>query len=187
VLELGAGFSTLVSALACARNREDGHDSGLVSCDPYAISPAPGDAPGLSELRKIGAEDVPLSDYQALGPGDVLFIDSSHTVKVGGDVNHLFLEVLPRLADGVLVHVHDVFLPWHYPRDWIDHNRWYWAEQYLLQAFLAFNSRARVLVAAYAAHRRDPARLGALIPNYRASAPPLSLWMKIGQAPASTP
>jgi hypothetical protein len=78
------------------------------------------------------------------------------------------------------VHVHDVFLPWHYPRDWIDHNHWYWAEQYLLQAFLAFNPRVDVLVGAYAAHRRDPARLGRLVPNYRSSVPPLSLWMRIG-------
>lgn len=180
ILELGAGFSTLVSAMACERNRAQGHESSLVTCDPYAIPPAPGEIPGLTELRAVRAEDLPLTAYEGLGEGDILFIDSSHTVKVGGDVTHLFLEVVPRLRDGVLVHVHDVFLPWSYPREWIDHNHWYWAEQYLLQAFLAFNSRARVLVAAYAAHRRQPGRLAEVVPNYRPSAAPLSLWFRIG-------
>ena len=60
-----------------------------------------------------------LDFFSQLGPGDVLFIDSSHTVKIGGDVNYLFLEVLPRLKPGVIVHVHDIFFPFDYRRDWV--------------------------------------------------------------------
>lgn len=184
VLELGAGFSTLCSALAVEHNRKDGHATELVTCDPYAVAPAPGAVQGLSELRPVRAEDLPVSEYGRLSAGDILFIDSSHTVKVGGDVTHLFLEVLPRLQPGVLVHVHDVFLPWHYPREWLAHNRWYWAEQYLLQAYLIGNPNVEVLFAAYAAHRRDPRRLGSLVPNYRPAAAPLSLWLRTADAPS---
>src|SRR5207247_5820903 len=82
-----------------------------------------------------------------LQSGDVLFIDSSHTVKIGGDVNYLFLEVLPRLKPGVIVHVHDIFLPFEYPREWVRDDFRFWAEQYLLQAFLTFNSEFQVLMA----------------------------------------
>ena len=78
--------------------------------------------------------------FEKLEAGDVLFIDSSHVAKTGSDVNYLFFEVLPRLRRGVRVHVHDIFLPIEYPRDWvIDENR-SWNEQYVLRALLMFSS-----------------------------------------------
>ena len=76
----------------------------------------------------------------------MLFIDSSHTVKIGGDVNYLFLEVLPRLNPGVIVHIHDIFFPFDYPRDWVINKLRFWTEQYLLQTFLTFNSEFEVLM-----------------------------------------
>ncbi len=178
VLELGAGFSTLAAALAVEANAAEGQRTRLVSCDPHAIAPEPGAVPGLAELRPVAAEDLPLDEFTSLGANDILFIDSSHTVKVGGDVVHLFCEVLPRLAAGVLVHVHDVYLPWPYPRQWVAHNSWYWAEQYLLQAFLCENSDWEVLVAAYALHRRRRDDLTRLIPNAVGAPPPLSFWLR---------
>lgn len=177
VLELGAGFSTLVSAAACARNARDGHPATFVACDPYAVAPLEPIA-GLTELRPVNAEDLPLSELTSLAENDILFVDSSHTVRIGGDVTHILLEVLPRLAPGVVVHLHDVFLPWHYPREWIEHNRWYWAEQYLLQALLAGSRDWEVLVAAYAAFRADAPRLRRAIPNIDPVHPPLSFWMR---------
>lgn len=185
VLELGAGFSTLVIAMACEANGRDGHETRFVSHDPYAVPPPSGQVAGLTELRAARAEDVPVTDFEALGDGDILFIDSSHAVRIGGDVIYLYNEVLPRLAPGVIVHVHDVFLPWPYPRDWIEHNRWYWAEQYLVQAFLAFNDRIHVLWAAHAVHREQRDRLSRVIPNYRPDAAPLSLWMRVGSGHAA--
>jgi hypothetical protein len=71
-------------------------------------------------------------------PGDFLFIDSTHVVKVGGDVTYLYFEVLPRLGPGVHVHIHDVFFPFEYPRGWIEEGR-VWSEAYLLRAFLLHN------------------------------------------------
>src|SRR5204863_7497466 len=92
-------------------------------------------------------QGVDLGFFSQLGPSDVLFIDSSHTVKIGGDVNYLFLEVLPRLNPGVIVHVHDIFFPFDYGRDWVMDGFRFWTEQYLLQAFLSFNSQFEVLMA----------------------------------------
>jgi hypothetical protein len=178
ILELGAGFSTLVAARAAAANTADGHPSELISCDPYAVPPPPGAVPGLAELRPVAAQDVPLVEYEALEAGDVLFIDSSHTVKVGGDVVHLLGEVLPRLRPGVLVHLHDIYLPWPYPRAWVARARWYWAEQYLLQALLCDSAAWEVLAGAFALSRLHGPELQRLIPNLSGSPAPLSFWLR---------
>jgi hypothetical protein len=102
---------------------------------------------GLTSLIPSKVEEVSLDLFTELEPSDVLFIDSSHVVRTGGDVTYLFLEVLPRLRPGVVVHVHDIFLPREYPREWVTEELRFWTEQYLLQAFLVFNSAFRVLFA----------------------------------------
>jgi hypothetical protein len=107
----------------------------------------------LNSLIEKKVEDLDLDFFSQLGPGDILFIDSSHTVKIGGDVNYLFLEKLPRLKPGVIVHVHDIFIPFDYRRDWVMDEFRFWTEQYLLQAFLTFNSEFEVLIAnSYLSH-----------------------------------
>jgi hypothetical protein len=90
---------------------------------------------------------VSLDLFRTLHAGDVLFIDSSHVAKIGGDVTYLYLEVLPRLKPGVVVHIHDIFFPKEYPRAWNMEEFRFWNEQYLLQAFLTFNSEFSVLLA----------------------------------------
>ncbi len=87
--------------------------------------------------------------FTGLDANDILFIDSTHVLKIGGDVKYEYLEILPRLKAGVIVHSHDIFLPREYPKKWILDNHWFWTEQYLLQAFLAFNSAFEVLWAAH--------------------------------------
>jgi hypothetical protein len=96
----------------------------------------------------------------------VLFIDSSHIVRAGGDVNHVILEVLPRLAPGVLVHFHDIYLPYDYQRDLLQtflHNN----ETSLLRAFLIFNARFRILFSLSMLHYDCPAGLREVFPEYR--------------------
>jgi hypothetical protein len=78
-----------------------------------------------------------------IGPGDVLFIDSSHVSRIGSDVNQLFLDIIPRLPAGVHVHIHDIFYPFDYPRRWIYRGR-AWNESYLLRALLINNDRLRI-------------------------------------------
>jgi len=94
-----------------------------------------------------------------LQQGDLLFIDSSHTVKPGGDVNYLILEVLPRLRKGVIVHFHDIYLPFDYQRDVLQ-TFFHWAETSLLRAFLIFNDKARIIFCLSHLHyeRRDALR-----------------------------
>ena len=143
VIEVGSGYSTRLAAQAALTNAS----TELVCIEPY-----PGDVvaqgfAGLTELIASRVEHVSLDLFTSLEAGDVLFIDSSHVVKTGGDVAFLFLEVLPRLRQGVVVHVHDVFLPHEYPRECVVDGLRFWNEQHLLQSFLMFNSEFRVLLA----------------------------------------
>jgi hypothetical protein len=85
-----------------------------------------------------------LDVFTTLGRGDILFIDTSHTVKTGGDVTWIFHEIIPRLAPGVMVHVHDAFVPGDYPEEWVLEG-WGWNEVYLLHSFLAFNSEFEIV------------------------------------------
>jgi hypothetical protein len=89
-------------------------------------------------------QDVPLERFAALSANDILFIDSTHVAKIGSDVNYLFFEVLPRLNAGVYVHLHDIFYPFEYPKEWVYGGR-AWNEAYLLRAFLQFNRAFEVV------------------------------------------
>jgi len=93
-----------------------------------------------------------------LEAGDILFIDSSHEVRPGNDVVRLFLNIVPRLRSGVVIHVHDIFLPFEYPREWIIENTLNvkWAEQYLLQAMLQASNEFEVLWPGYFLQRTLP-------------------------------
>ncbi len=142
IIEVGSGFSSLVSGEAAAKN----NSSALICIEPFPQEFLKQGFPGLHSLIEKRVEDVDLNFFSQLGSGDILFIDSSHTVKIGGDVNYLFLEVLPRLKPGVIVHVHDIFFPFDYRRDWVMDEFRFWTEQYLLQAFLTFNSEFEVLM-----------------------------------------
>jgi len=149
IIEVGSGFSSLVAAEAIAKNK----NSTLICIEPFPLDFLRQGFPGLHSLIEKKVEDIGLEFFSQLESGDILFIDSSHTVKIGGDVNYLFLEVLPRLKPGVIVHVHDIFLPFDYRRDWVIDELRFWTEQYLLQSFLSFNSEFEVLMAnAYLAH-----------------------------------
>jgi len=150
IIEVGGGFSSLVAAEAIAKNK----DSALICIEPFPPDFLRAGFPGLRSLIEKKVEDMDVEFFSQLESGDILFIDSSHTVKIGGDVNFLFLEVLPRLNPGVIVHVHDIFLPFDYRRDWVVDELRFWSEQYLLQAFLTFNSQFEVLLAnRYLAHK----------------------------------
>ena len=143
IVEIGSGYSSLISGQAAAKNG----DAALVCIEPFPLDFLRKGFPGLRALVEKKVEDVGLDFFSELQSGDILFIDSSHTVKIGGDVNYLFLEVLPRLNPGVIVHVHDILFPFDYRRDWVMDEFRFWTEQYLLQAFLAFNSQFEVLAA----------------------------------------
>lgn len=146
ILEIGSGNSTILAGQACLQNESEGFPRPeLIAVEPYPWDMfVNGECPGLGKLIKSRVQDVDIELFQSLGDGDILFIDSSHVLKSGGDVQMEYLEILPRLAPGVLVHIHDISLPRAYPISYYE-NYLYWNEQYLLQAFLAFNSRFEVI------------------------------------------
>lgn len=88
---------------------------------------------------------VDIGVFEQLRENDVLFIDSTHVSKIGSDVNRLLFEIFPALAPGVVIHLHDVFYPFEYPKEWIYEGR-AWNEAYLVRAFLQFNNRFQVLL-----------------------------------------
>jgi hypothetical protein len=138
LLEVGSGWSTRVARRAIG---DLGLLTTLVSVDPEPRAEVDAICDEVVRARVEGYADTIV---ERLKPGDILFIDSSHRVLMGNDVTVLFLEVLPRLQPGVLVHVHDVFLPWDYPAEWADR---VYAEQYLLaMLLLAAGDRLRVVL-----------------------------------------
>ena len=163
IIEVGSGFSSLVLGQAAARNKS----SALICIDPFPheLTRENNRIPALQSLIESKVEDVDVEFFSQLESGDILFIDSSHTVKTGGDVNYLFLEVLPRLKPGVIVHVHDIFFPFEYRRDWMLEQFRFWTEQYLLQAFLIFNSEFEVLIANSYLNHYYASDLKAAFPN----------------------
>jgi predicted O-methyltransferase YrrM len=97
------------------------------------------------EIIPNRVQDVSLDKFSSLAEGDILFVDSSHVCKVGSDVNTLFFEILPSLASGVYIHIHDIFFPFEYPTEWIYEGR-AWNEAYLLRAFLQYNPTFKIVL-----------------------------------------
>jgi len=180
IFEIGSGHSTYLSAQAVLKNRrESGRECEFIAFEPYPNEVLAGGFPGLSKVVPVQAQDIPLSEFGRLKENDILFIDSSHVLKIGSDVQYEYLEVIPRLNRGVLVHLHDIFLPAEYRREWIFKNYKFWNEQYLLQAFLAFNDGFEVLWAGSYMHLKHPDKLRAAFSSYEADRTwPGSFWMR---------
>ena len=165
VVEIGSGTSTAVMAQAAALNSRDGRPrTSIITVDPYPAQ----------ELHQLPGVEV-RSDYgQAVGPaltdelgaGDLLFIDSTHALKTSSEVGWLYLEVIPSLAPGVVVHVHDIFLPYLF-RPTLLSEYFDWQETALLAALLTGSDDVRVLCCQSALHDADPARLVNVLPDCR--------------------
>lgn len=174
VIEVGSGFSSLM--MADVRKRFLGTSTTLQCIEPYPRAFLRDPTYGF-ELVESKVEHVPLSFFESLSAGDFLFIDSSHVSKTGSDVNYLIFEVISHLPAGVLVHVHDIFLPNDYPYEWVVTNNRSWNEQYVLQAYLMFNPKAQIVFGSSYAHHVLPteaaAALGEGVPTFGGS-----LWFR---------
>ncbi len=181
IVEIGSGWSTMVASKAMEVNEQEGHAGEITAIEPY---PYPYFRAVVARTPRIHLDEtqlqqVPLERFTELAPGDILFIDSSHVGKIGSDVLYEFLEILPRIRPGVVVHVHDIFLPADYPREWVLAEHRFWNEQYILQAFLAFNRGYEVLLAGSYLHRLHPEALRETIKGYDPAVHlPGSFWMR---------
>jgi predicted O-methyltransferase YrrM len=145
IIEVGSGYSSAV--MLDTNDLFFSKSIGLTFIEPnperlYSL---------LSEEDKRRCEiivdevqEVPVERFDQLEAKDILFIDSSHVVKIGSDVVHLLTNVLPTLKKGVLIHIHDVFWPFEYPEIWLSQGR-AWNELYMVKAFLQFNTHFRIL------------------------------------------
>ena len=176
--EIGSGFSTLLAADALGRNGTDGCPCRFTAIDPHSSPQFEAALPRDVELWRVPVQEVALSEFQSLGENDILFIDSSHVCKIGSDVEFLFLEVLPHIRPGVVVHVHDIFMPVEYPKQWVLDWHRFWNEQYLLQAFLSFNTAFEVLWAGQWMHIKYPDLLRKAFPSYKPGVSAGSFWFR---------
>lgn len=143
VIEIGSGFSSLLTADVSRRFMDGNMDFTCI--EPYPRVFLKEGVDGISRLIEQKVESVPLDFFSKLREGDILFIDSSHVSKTGSDVNYIYLEILPRLKQGVIIHIHDIFFPHDYPKQWVLEEGRSWNEQYLLRAMLMFNPHFEVL------------------------------------------
>jgi hypothetical protein len=179
LIEVGSGYSTRLIAQAAIANAGEGHPLDYLVIDPFPSGTLRAGLPGVSRLLPQRVQDVSAGEFDSLGRDDILFIDSSHVLKIGSDVQFEYLEVLPRLNPGVVVHAHDIFLPAEYPRSWVMGMKRFWNEQYMLQAFLAFNREFQVLWGSSFMHLRQPEHLEATFPAYDRSRDwPASFWFR---------
>lgn len=168
VIEIGSGNSTRVTRKAMKLN---GWGS-IVSIDPYPRR----DIDNLvNEFIQDRVENVALERFTSLQENDILFIDSSHRLWPENDVKFLFEQVLPILRPGVLIHIHDIFLPMDYPEEFLVHAN---TEQDFLQAFLAFNNEFRVLVSAGYLMAKHQSLLQNPLKNFNKALNPGCFWMQ---------
>lgn len=177
VFEVGSGNSTLMAIKAIRRNHEEdpSYECKHVCIEPYEMSWL--EATGVSVVRKK-VEDVELAFFSELQENDILFIDSSHVIRPQGDVLFEYLELLPSLNKGVIVHIHDIFSPKNYLKRWIVDDVRFWNEQYLLEAFLSHNSSWKILGALNYLHHNHYEELKAIAPSLTSDREPASFYIQ---------
>jgi len=153
IIEIGSGYSTLMIINALKKNRSENANQTIehICIEPF-------EQPWLEKMpAKIirdKVENLSVEIFQSLRENDILFIDSSHMIRPQGDVLFEYLEILPILSPGVLVHIHDIFTPKDYLDEWVLKDHKLWNEQYLLEAFLSLNDHFEVLGALnYLSHK----------------------------------
>jgi len=165
IIEVGSGISSycMLRALELNSLNSNGGNCSLTCIEPYPTDK-------LNKLIKINlisniVQNVPINIFEGLNENDLLFIDSSHTVKPGGDVNYLILEVLPRLKRGVIIHFHDIYFPFDYQPDVLNTFA-HWTETSLLRAFLIFNNKAKIIFCLSQLHYDRKEALSEVFPEY---------------------
>ena len=166
LIEIGCGQSSIVAQLALRKNLADDP-----ACTARHICFEPFHNGWLKDIgadfRPERIETADLSLFKTLQPNDIVFIDSTHVVRAQGDVECEFLRLLPLLPVGVLVHIHDIFTPRDYQDSFMKNDRRFWTEQYMLEAFLSFNSSYEVVLALNDLHKRQEPKLYDAFPILR--------------------
>jgi Methyltransferase domain len=146
IIEVGSGFSSCMTLDTNALFFGGAIETTFIEPYPALLHFLLGnDVEARSKIIPARLQDVDPALFETLKANDILFIDSTHVGKINSDVNRLFFDILPRLAPGVHVHLHDIFFPFEYPKAWIYEGR-AWNEAYMLRAFLQYNAQFRVVL-----------------------------------------
>ncbi len=162
IIEIGSGFSSAV--MLDTNQRFFDNSINLTFIEPYPdrlyslISDRDRSATTIIESD---VQAIPLSHFEKLESGDILFVDSTHVSKTGSDVNYILFEILPCLKSGVLIHFHDVFYPFEYPKEWVYEGK-NWNEDYILKAFLMYNNSFKIRLFSEYLHRHHPEAFAAM-------------------------
>jgi hypothetical protein len=186
VVQIGCGVSTAVMMLA---SQEANYELELICIDPYPTEfLKKSNEQGKIRLLSEKAQKVPLNILTDLGENGMLFIDSTHTVKPGSEVNRIILDVLPQLKSGNYVHFHDIYFPYDYKRELLTTDLFFPNESTLLHAFLINNHRYCLKASFSMLHYAIPNELQMFLPNYQPNANQLGLEVEDTQAhfPSST-
>lgn len=183
IIEVGSGMSTIYSVKGLSQNKIVDNIAAKITCiEPYARPPLH-NLKGDCEIEIVPkvVQDVELEFFESLEPNDILFIDSSHVSKIDSDVNYLYLEVLPRLKPGVLIHIHDIVFPYPTldPDLWVFKAHQFWSEAQLVQAFLSYNTSFKIRLCTSYLHYKDQDALKCVFKIYDPSVHvPGSLWLQ---------
>jgi hypothetical protein len=169
VLEIGGGYSSLISVEALKKNSPDG-DFHFICVEPFPndlLERLIRENSKSSNLVQKKAEELNPDFFIDLKENDLLFIDSSHVSKLNSDVNFLYLNVLPKLNRGVLIHIHDIYYPYDYPQEhFYGQKKIFWNEQYLLSAFLTDNPKFEIIFPGYYLQKDFGAAFQSAFPYY---------------------
>lgn len=176
IFEIGSGFSTLMAIKAIKANKleDPNYQCQHICIEPYEMPWL--ESTGVEVIRER-VEDMDVKFFTELGEKDILFIDSSHMIRPQGDVLHEYLEILPILNKGVIVHIHDIFSPKNYPSQWLENQVKFWNEQYLLEAFLSENQSWEIIGALNYLKHHHYEQLKSVTPNLESYNEPGSFYI----------
>lgn len=178
IIEIGCGHSTLLAQEALTQNEKENKTCRHIAIEPYQNAWV-GNLPIEWITDKV--EDVDPLLFSTLKANDILFIDSSHIIRPQGDVLFEFLELLPQLPSGVLIHIHDIFTPADYLKAWMVDDLRFYNEQYLMEAFLSNNKDFSIICAVNYLSHQYKQQLTAACPVYAEQSnqrEPGSFWIK---------
>ena len=168
IIEIGSGNSTILSSQACMINKEKHKiDTEIITIDPYPNEILNNGIPNVTQIIKKRAQDVSLDFFDKLEAGDFLFIDSSHVLKIDSDVKYEYTEIMPRLKNGVIIHIHDIFTPAEYPKEFIYGLLFLFNEQYLVEAILANSSNFKIIWAGQFMYLNHLEKIMSVFENYK--------------------
>ncbi len=180
IIEIGSGFSSAVTLDTIESSFENQPEITFIEPFPERLKSLLKSTDKNITIFEKDLQDVPVDFFKSLEANDILFIDSTHVSKTGSDVNYFLFEIFPVLNPGVLIHVHDIFYPFEYPKDWViyGNGRFGWNEAYILRAFLTNQNNYEIVLFNNYLQTFHEKWLSANVPPYCNHGKGASIWLR---------